>query len=208
MKWNICLPTTLRRWHLREVVSVPSRPVASSLCSTLLVVPRLQSNRSQSAVAVQLAQVYSLLASLKECRSAVLFPGAKLAIADIDGAAATETAGAIAAAGGQAAALVADVLSEDSMRTALEAAEADLGEIDIVMNNAGSIVNGYPQDIPLAEWQRLMDLDFFSVVRSNAIFLPKMLARNSGHIVNTASVAGLFPFADSRMPYAARRTSA
>ncbi|HKR39794.1 MAG TPA: SDR family oxidoreductase [Paraburkholderia sp.] len=39
------------------------------------------------------------------------------------------------------------------------------------------------------------------------MFLPKFLARGNGHIVNTASVAGLFPFAGSRMPYAAAKAA-
>jgi NAD(P)-dependent dehydrogenase (short-subunit alcohol dehydrogenase family) len=133
--------------------------------------------------------------------------GAKLAVADIDEMAARDTAAAIIAAGAEAVALAANVLSEDSVRAAADAAEAALGEIGIVMNNVGSTLNGYPQDIPISEWQRMMDLNYFGAVRSIKVFVPKMLARGSGYIVNTASVAGLFPFADSRIPYAASKAA-
>jgi short-subunit dehydrogenase len=45
------------------------------------------------------------------------------------------------------------------------------------------------------------------MVRANAIFLPKMLARGSGYIVNTASFAGMYPFAASRVHYAASKAA-
>lgn len=133
--------------------------------------------------------------------------GARVAVADIDQAAAAETAADIAAAGGEAIALAANVLAEDSVRAAAEDTEAKFGPVDIVMNNVGAILNGHPEDIPFAEWQRIMDLNYFAVVRSLGVFLPKMLARGSGHIVNTASFAGLYPYAASRMPYAAAKAA-
>jgi NAD(P)-dependent dehydrogenase (short-subunit alcohol dehydrogenase family) len=133
--------------------------------------------------------------------------GARVAIADIDKGLAEEAAAAIVRQGGQAVALRCDVMSELSVREAGIAAEISLGAIDIVMNNVGAIVNGNPEDIPLGEWERIMSLNFMSVVRSNAVFLPKMLARGSGHIVNTASFAGLYPFAASRMPYVAAKAA-
>jgi NAD(P)-dependent dehydrogenase (short-subunit alcohol dehydrogenase family) len=131
--------------------------------------------------------------------------GARLAIADIDLAGASETAAAIVAAGGQALALRCDVTSELSVRETAVAAELKLGEIDIVMNNVGAILNGNPEDVPLAEWERILSLNLLSVVRSNGVFLPRMLARGSGHIVNVGSFAGLYPFAASRMPYVAAK---
>ncbi len=131
--------------------------------------------------------------------------GASVAIADIDHAGATETAAAIVAAGGRAVGLRCDVTSELSVREVAVAAEIALGEADIVMNNVGAIVNGHPEDIPLAEWERIISLNLLSVVRSNAVFLPKMLARKRGHIVNTGSFAGFYPFAASRMPYVAAK---
>lgn len=133
--------------------------------------------------------------------------GARVAVADLDEAAAQDAAAAIIAAGGQAMALATNVLSDDSVRATAAAAEAQLGEIDIVMNNVGGMLNGHPEDIPMSEWQRMMDLNYFAAVRSQEIFLPKMIARGRGHIVNTASFAGLYPYAASRIPYAGAKAA-
>ena len=127
--------------------------------------------------------------------------GARVAVADIDHTEAEHTAAMIVEGGGQAKAYRCDVTSDASVREVAEAAHAAFGEADIVMNNVGGILHGNPEDIPVAEWQRVLDLNLMPVVRSNAVFLPKMLARGSGFIVNTASFAGLYPFATTRMPY-------
>lgn len=133
--------------------------------------------------------------------------GASLAVADIDAAAAQETAAEIVAAGGKAVGIGANVLSDESVAEAAAAAEAALGEIDIVMNNVGGMLNGHPEDIPMKEWQRIMEINYFAAVRGVQVFLPKFLARKSGHIVNTASFAGLYPYAASRVPYTAAKAA-
>ena len=133
--------------------------------------------------------------------------GARVAVADIDVAGAGETAKLIEADGGKAVALRSDVTSDLSVREAAIAAEMALGEIGIVMNNVGGILHGNPEDIPIAEWQRIWDLNLMPIVRSNAVFLPRMIGRGSGFIVNTASFAGLYPFATTRMPYVAAKAA-
>lgn len=133
--------------------------------------------------------------------------GARVAIADIDVGGAQETAKLIQGIGGEASALHCDVTNDASVREAAVGAETALGEIDIVMNNVGAILHGNPEDIPISEWQRMWDLNLMSIVRSNAVFLPKMIARGSGFIVNTASFAGLYPFATTRMPYVAAKSA-
>lgn len=133
--------------------------------------------------------------------------GARVAIADLDLAAAEETASEIAASGGKAIGIAADVLSEESMAAAASAAQSAFGAPDIVMNNVGAILNGHPLDIPASEWHRIFELNYFSLVRSNAIFLPAMLERGSGHVVNTASFAGLYPYAAGRIPYASSKAA-
>lgn len=133
--------------------------------------------------------------------------GARVAIADLDRSGAEETATAIIDAGGEAIALECDVACLDSMVTAATSVEEWRGDIDIVMNNVGVMLSGNPEDIPLSEWQRITDLNLFAVVRSNEIFLPKLMARGSGHIVNTASFAGLYPYAANRIPYVASKAA-
>lgn len=131
--------------------------------------------------------------------------GARIGVADIDLDGAKETVALIEAEGGQAVALRCDVLSDLSVREAAVAAERALGDIHILMNNVGGILNGNVEDIPIGEWERLISLNLMSAVRANAVFLPKMLARGSGYIVNVGSFAGLYPFAASRMPYVAAK---
>lgn len=133
--------------------------------------------------------------------------GGRVAIADINLAGAEETAATIKAAGGEGTALACDVTREDSVAEVAREAERRFGEIDIVMNNVGVILNGNPEDIPTAEWRRIIDLNLFSVVHSNQVFLPKMIARGRGHIVNTASFAGLYPYAANRIPYVASKAA-
>lgn len=133
--------------------------------------------------------------------------GAEIAIADIDSDSADETAKTIVDAGGSAVSLTCDVCSDESVRDTAMAAEKAFGEIDIVVNNVGAILSGNPEDIPIGEWQRIFNLNFFSTVRSNDYFLPKMLQRGSGYIVNTASFAGLYPYAANRMPYVSAKAA-
>jgi NAD(P)-dependent dehydrogenase (short-subunit alcohol dehydrogenase family) len=133
--------------------------------------------------------------------------GARIAVADIDKTAAEETAQSIMAAGGQATGIGCDVSNEESVRNAVGEAERFLGVIDVHMNNAGIIHSGNPEDFPASEWERMFSINFFGAVRANAVVLPKMLARGQGYIVNTASFAGLYPYATNRVPYAASKAA-
>lgn len=133
--------------------------------------------------------------------------GADVAVADRDEAGAIETARLVSELGRRSVGLSCDVTDEASIAAAANAAEAAIGPIDLLMNNAGILSGGNPEDIPLSAWQGMMDVNYFGMVRAIGVFLPKMLARGSGHIVNTASFAGLYPFAASRIHYAASKAA-
>jgi NAD(P)-dependent dehydrogenase (short-subunit alcohol dehydrogenase family) len=133
--------------------------------------------------------------------------GADVAVADIDLSGARETAALAEGLGGRAAAIACDVTDRASVHAAAAEAEKALGELDIVMNNVGAITNGNPEDLPVEEWRRIIDLNLWSVIYSNEVFVPKFLQRGRGHIVNTASFAGLYPYAASRMPYVASKAA-
>jgi NAD(P)-dependent dehydrogenase (short-subunit alcohol dehydrogenase family) len=133
--------------------------------------------------------------------------GAKVAVADLDKSGADETAQLISAAGGEATGIKCNVASEESVQAAVAEAEHFLGHIDIHMNNAGIIHSGNPEDFPASEWERMFSVNFFGAVRANAVVMPKMLARGQGYIVNTASFAGLYPYATNRIPYAASKAA-
>ena len=101
----------------------------------------------------------------------------------------------------------ADVAEPETFEGIRDAALRRFGRVDIVVNNVGVLTNGLPQDIPATEWQRILDINLMSVVRSNAAFLPLLLDQGSGHLVNTASFAGLFTYSYDRMPYAATKAA-
>lgn len=133
--------------------------------------------------------------------------GARLSVADLDREGAEEAAALIRDAGGEAAAFACDVTSDQSVADCIAGAEAAFGPIDVLMNNAGILSGGNPEDIALPAWQQMMDVNLFGMVRAINLVLPGMLARCDGHIVNTASFAGLYPFATSRVHYAASKAA-
>ena len=133
--------------------------------------------------------------------------GANVAVADRDEAGAHETAALVARLGRKSIGLACDVTDAVSLPATAGAAEVALGPIDVLMNNAGILSGGNPEDIPFEAWRQMMDVNYFGMVRAIGLFLPKMLARGSGHIVTTASFAGMYPFAASRIHYAASKAA-
>lgn len=133
--------------------------------------------------------------------------GARVIAADVDDKGAEETAAQIRAAGGEAVAQHCDVAEDDALEKLRDAALKQFGRVDVVMNNVGVLTQGLPEYIPLAEWQRIININLMSVVRSNLAFLPLLIKQGSGHIVNTASFAGLYTYSFDRLPYAASKAA-
>lgn len=133
--------------------------------------------------------------------------GAKIVIADVDATGAEATAADLVAAGSDAAATHCDVTSDAAFGELRDFTIDRYGRVDVVMNNVGVLTSGLPDHLPVAEWQRIIDVNLMSVVRSNAVFLPVLIAQGHGHIVNTASFAGLFTYSYDRLPYAATKAA-
>lgn len=133
--------------------------------------------------------------------------GARVVVADIDLAAADAVATEITGAGGAAAAVRVDVTGDGAFEELRDAAVDRFDRVDVVMNNVGGLTRGFPEHLPVEEWQRVLDLNLLSVVRSNAVFLPLLIGQGHGHIVNTASFAGLFTYSYDRIPYAAAKAA-
>jgi NAD(P)-dependent dehydrogenase (short-subunit alcohol dehydrogenase family) len=100
-----------------------------------------------------------------------------------------------------------DVAEPDLFERVRDATLARFGRVDIVMSNVATICTGLPEDIPVKEWQRALDVNFLAVVRSNHTFLPLLLGQGEGHLVNVASVDGIFGFGYDRLPYAASKAA-
>lgn len=133
--------------------------------------------------------------------------GARVVIADVHADHAQEAASAVVDAGGAAVAVTCDVTADRAFETLRDVAVETFGRVDVVMNNVGVLTNGRPEHLPVAEWQRVIDVNLMSVVRSNAVFLPLLIDQGHGHIVNTASFAGLYTYSYDRLPYAATKAA-
>lgn len=131
--------------------------------------------------------------------------GVRVVAVDVN--ATEEIAADISGHGTEAIARRADVSKPNAFTHVRDDAISRFGRVDIVMNNVGVLTNGLPEDIPVDEWQRILDINLMSVVRSNDAFLPLLLEAGDGHIVNTSSFAGLYTYSYDRMPYAASKAA-
>lgn len=83
-----------------------------------------------------------------------------------------------------------DLARVDQVAEQMAAVVADFGPIDGLVNNAGMGYTGKLQETPLADWQRVLDLNLTSVLLCTQAVLPQMRARQRGTIINVVSVAG------------------
>jgi NAD(P)-dependent dehydrogenase (short-subunit alcohol dehydrogenase family) len=109
--------------------------------------------------------------------------------------------------GVEAAGVHCDVTSDDNVRALRDVTLDRFGRVDIVMNNASVIPIGRPETLPMEAWRTCIDVNLLSVVRSLQVFLPVLLEQGSGHLVNTASTAGLMAYAYERLPYSATKAA-
>jgi NAD(P)-dependent dehydrogenase (short-subunit alcohol dehydrogenase family) len=122
--------------------------------------------------------------------------GASVVVADIDEAGGNETVGMIHDAGGTAMFVRTDVTEPRSLEAMFAKAAAEYGGIDVVHNNAG-LVCGEPlwPEITAETIKRVMDVNLGGVVIGTILAIPYLRKRGGGVIVNTASMAALYPMA-------------
>ncbi|MBD2579461.1 SDR family oxidoreductase [Oscillatoria sp. FACHB-1406] len=101
-----------------------------------------------------------------------------------------------AAKGVEAKAYCLDLARVEAVKEGIEAIAADFGEIDILVNNAGMGYTGSLLETPLADWQRTIDLNLTSVFECIRAIVPGMRDRQSGLIINVASIAAKNSFPD------------
>jgi NAD(P)-dependent dehydrogenase (short-subunit alcohol dehydrogenase family) len=133
--------------------------------------------------------------------------GATIVVADLDAAGAVVVAAEITELGGRAFPVCCDVGARTAFEDLREVVLDRFGSVDVVMNNVGVLTRGQPDQVPIEEWERILEINLMSVVRSNAAFLPVLIGQGQGHIVNTASFAGLFTYSYDRLPYAASKAA-
>lgn len=119
--------------------------------------------------------------------------GMHVVAADFDEAGAVRTADEVRALGRRAHSVRTDVRQSADIERLLEETLSTFGECHLVMNNAGVFHAAPLMDTPLEQWQRVIDTNLWGVVNGSRVFGIYFSKRGQGHIVNTASAAGLFP---------------
>lgn len=120
--------------------------------------------------------------------------GMKVAIADVDEASLNARAQDLRDAGAQCASIQLDVRDRAAWQTAASACEAQLGPVNVLCNNAGVTSYTPLAETPAEQWDWVIAVNLTGVFNGIQTFAPRMIARKAGgHIVNTASTAGLYP---------------
>jgi len=116
--------------------------------------------------------------------------GFKVAVADLNLPAAEQTAKEIGAAGGTAIAVEIDVTRTASVESAVREVEAELGPIEVVVNNAG-----WDDFMPFVQtteefWDKILEINFKGALRVIKAVVPGMTERGFGRVINIGSDAG------------------
>jgi NAD(P)-dependent dehydrogenase (short-subunit alcohol dehydrogenase family) len=118
--------------------------------------------------------------------------GAHVVVADLDEAGMAETVAGVAKAGRRAIAVRTDVSRLADVRALADRAWSELGGAHVLCNNAGVALWGGLDTATHQDWEWAIGVNLWGVIHGVEAFVPRMIAqRAEGHIVNTASMAGL-----------------
>jgi NAD(P)-dependent dehydrogenase (short-subunit alcohol dehydrogenase family) len=131
--------------------------------------------------------------------------GADVAIADLNEARLASTRAEIEALGRRTLALRCDVADAAQVHAVANRVESELGAVGILMNNAGVVLRGALEHIEVSDWQWCFGINVFGVIHGLHAFLPRMVERGRGYIVNTGSMAGLVALTGEGAPYIASK---
>jgi NAD(P)-dependent dehydrogenase (short-subunit alcohol dehydrogenase family) len=117
--------------------------------------------------------------------------GMKVVLADIQLDALNAAVSVLQKAGHDVTGVKTDVSQLDQIQELADIALASYGKVNILHNNAGVVRAGTLEELTLEDWQWVLGVDLWSVIHGIKIFLPLVKKAGEGHIVNTASSAGL-----------------
>src|ERR671931_930951 len=115
--------------------------------------------------------------------------GMHVALADV--ADTSDTFAQVERRGVSAVSMQLDVTNFQDVEAFAQLIDKDLGGAHVVCNNAGVSPLGAAWETSLGDWQWIMGVNLWGVIHGVRAFVPRLLARNQGHVVNTASVAGI-----------------
>jgi NAD(P)-dependent dehydrogenase (short-subunit alcohol dehydrogenase family) len=131
--------------------------------------------------------------------TALVLRGDTVIVADLDKEGADAVAGRLSERGtAEAAAL--DVTDPEAVAALYRSVRERHGRLDLVFNNAGIAVGGRTDELTLDHWNKTLDVNLRGVIHGVHAAYPIMLEQGHGHILNTASLAGLVP-APMMLPY-------
>jgi NAD(P)-dependent dehydrogenase (short-subunit alcohol dehydrogenase family) len=119
--------------------------------------------------------------------------GLNVVLADVNEAGLAAAAEKVGSMGVEALPVPVDVSDEASVAALAAATLERFGSAHVVCNNAGVVSMADPWFGPLASWQWVLGVNLWGVIHGIRAFLPTLIAQGEGHIVNTASIAGLYP---------------
>ena len=118
--------------------------------------------------------------------------GMRVVVADIDEGSAVDAADAVRKGGGIALAVRTDVTDLAQVQALADRAFSELGAVDVLCNNAGVALWGSLETATHRDWQWVLGVNLWGVIHGIEAFVPRMIAGGRrGHVVNTASMAGL-----------------
>ena len=119
--------------------------------------------------------------------------GLDVVLADVEEEALTGAADRIGALGVETLAVPTDVSDNQAVQALADAAVERFGSVHVVCNNAGVSSRADPWFGPLSAWGWVLGVNLWGVIHGIRAFLPILISQGEGHIVNTASIAGLNP---------------
>lgn len=132
--------------------------------------------------------------------------GADVALLDVNSVTMRDVAAEIEARGRRAICAVADVSQIDKVRSAAEQVAAEIGAVDVLVNNAGISCHDPSVEMDLGDWQRVLDVNLTGVFVCCQVFGRAMIERHHGKIINIASMSALIVNRDvPQAPYYASK---
>jgi NAD(P)-dependent dehydrogenase (short-subunit alcohol dehydrogenase family) len=139
-------------------------------------------------VAVITGAASGLGEAMAECAVA---EGMLVVLVDIEAPALAATVARLREAGGSVWAMETDVSDRAAMSHLARRVEAEVGETWLLVNNAGVGSSAPVHALSHEQWEFVLGVNLWGVIHGLEVFLPEMVDRDSGHVVNTASMAGL-----------------
>ena len=134
--------------------------------------------------------------------------GADVVLADVHEERLAEAVAELEDTGRSALGVRCDVTSDIDVEALRDAAIDRFGHVDLLVNNAGVSVLGPPEAVELDDWEWILQVNVLGIVRGVRAFVPGMLERGRGHVLNTSSIAGVWAYSWDAGPYVTSKFAA